>query len=249
MRKVIFRKDIQSFTLEELPDDTLIVVHEMYDAPNIDRRVIEWQKFKANYIEHETSQYILVGANRMISPSNRCDMVNDFLQVMTKTIPKVSIDTSPFIGEPWRLWYHYSLAFGVWMGADYSYPIEGEWKKWFYYEINSCKFLPQNIQLFANNDNTDTDLSPLWTKFDLYDPNKMDIEFYEEAKKYVFDKYDTPKLLISNLLKVCNKHFSKVLDFDSYLTNKDYLLPDFGVYRFLIEENKRRLAIYNCFTK
>ncbi|KAA6348968.1 hypothetical protein EZS27_003568 [termite gut metagenome] len=246
MRKVIFSSTIPKISIDNLPEDTLVIVHEMYDKPCIDRLTVEWQKFKAAYSEYETSQYVVVGANRMISPSNRCDMVNDFMQVMTKTIPKISIDTAPFIGEPWRLWYHYSLVFGEWLGVDYSYPVEGEWKKWFYYDENTCRLSGENLPLFIKN--TESDLIRLTTEFLFYVPNEMDTEYYEETKKIIFEKFDTPKLLTNMLLKYCNKHFGLDIDFDSYLSNKSYKVPDFGVYRYLVEENKRRMNIYNCFT-
>jgi hypothetical protein len=246
MRKVIFCKNIAGLTIEDLPEDSLVIVHEMYDQPNIDRRMVEWQRFKATYADFETSQYVMVGINRMINPSNRCDMVNDYLQVMTKTIPKISIDTAPFIGEPWRLWYHYSIAFGEWLGVDYSYPVEGEWQKWFYYDENTCRLSGENLPLFIKN--TESDLPRLVTKFTFYTPNVMDVEYYEDAKKIIFEKFDTPKLLVNNLLKHCNNHFGLNIDFDTYLQNKSYHVPDLGVYRYLAEENRRRMNIYNCFT-
>lgn len=247
MRKVIFSKETKHINVTGLPEDTLIVVHEMYDAPNIKGRVVDWQKFKVSYPEYETSQFVIVGVNRMINPSNRCDMVNDYLQVMTKNVPKISIDTAPFIGEPWRLWYHYSLAFGEWLGTDYSYPVEGDWKKWFYYESNFSKLSADNLPIYIKE--TVSDLRRLNTKFELYELDGLHLDFYEAAKKDVFKKYDTPKMLTNNLLKILNKHFGLDVTMDSYLTNRSYLLPDVGVYRYLVEENKRRMAIYNLFAK
>lgn len=247
MRKVIFSENIKEITIENLPEDTLIVVHEMYDKPNIKGRVVDWQKFKVTYSDFETSQFVIVGANRMITPSNRCDMVNDYLQVMTKNIDKISIDTKPFIGEPWRLWYHYSLAFGEWLGTDYSYPVEGDWQKWFYYEQNQSKLSADMLPVYIKD--TETYLSKLTTDFKFYDLEEMHHDFYLESKNIVFDKYGTPKLLTNNLLKMLNKHFSLDIGFDSYLTNKSFIVPDIGVYRYVVEENKRRMAIYNLFAK
>lgn len=247
MRKVIFTENIGAVEIDNLPNDTLMVVHEMYDTPNIDVQTVDWLTFKNTYTNYETSQYIIVGANRMITPSNRCDMVNDFLQVMTKSIPKISIDTSPFIGEPWRLWYHYSLALGEWLGVDYSYPIERDWLRWFYLEQNHSKisadYLPMNIK------NTYSDLSELDTSFEVNEVNEIQEEYYTEAKEHVFEKYSTPKLLTNNLLKILNKYFHLDFGHESYLTNRKYRLPDLGIYRYIMEENKRRMDIYNLFTK
>lgn len=248
MRKVIFTRDIENIELPGLPDSTLIVVHEMYPNPKkIKGRIIDWQTFRATYSDHEAEQFVIIGANRMIKPSNRCDMVNDYLQVMTKTTPKVSIDTRPFIGEPWRVWYHFSLAFGEWLGVDYSYPVEGEWQKWFYYDRNTCRLSKEGLPVFIKD--METDLPKLTPKFEFYDLPAMHQQFYEDTKKIVFEKYGTPKLLTNNLLKLCNKHFGIDFGFDSYLENKAHLVPDVGVYRYVAEENKRRLGIYNLFAK
>lgn len=247
MRKVIFTENIKELEIPGLPNDTIMVVHEMYDAPNIDVQTIEWNVFKNTYSNYETSQFILVGANRMITPSNRCDMVNDYLQVMTKSVDKISIDSTPFIGEPWRLWFHYSLAFGEWLGVDYSYPIEGDWLKWFYLEQNYSKLSAESLPV--NIKETYSDLSKLDTNFELSEVNEIQEEYYTEAKAHVFENYSTPKLLTNNLLKLLNKYFHIDFGVDSYLTNRKYHLPDLGIYRYLIEENKRRMNIYNLFAK
>lgn len=247
MRAVYFTMDTGALEIDGLPDSTLIVVHEMYATPKIAGRVVPWQEFKITYSNYETEQYVIVGANRMIKPSNRCDMVNDFMQVMTKSIPKVSIDTAPFMGEPWRLWYHYSIAFGEWLGADYSYPIEGDWQKWFYYDQNNCKLSADTLGLYVHD--TFSDIEDLASSFDLFQPSDDEASFYEEAKRIVFEKYDTPKLLVNNLLKLCNQHYSLDIEVDSYLENRTFKIPDVGIYRFLKEENERRMAIYNYFAR
>ncbi len=247
MNKVIFVKNINDAPLPKLPEDAVIVVHEMYQKPQIEGvRVMDWQKYKVVYSEIETSQLVFVGVNRMITPSNRCDMVNDYIQVLSRNTPKITIDTAPFIGEPWRLWFHYSVCFGEWMGMNYSYPVEGEWQKWFYYETNECRLSGENLPLFIRD--TYSDLDSLTTAFEFYEPEANQIEWYDEAKNFVFEKYDTPKLLVNNLLKMSNQHFQSNIDFDTYLSNQKYLLPDLGVFRFVVEENNRRKSIYNCFT-
>lgn len=245
MRGVYFTKEISKLKIDSLPENTLVVVHEMYDKPNIDRKTVNWQEFKITYSNYEVEQFVIVGLNRMINPSNRCDMVNDYLQVMTKNIPKISIDTSPFIGEPWRVWFHYSIAFGEWMNIDYSYPIEGEWKKWFYYDVNQCPISGDLLPIHVKD--TVTTLPKLQTKFEFYTLNDSQMEYYEEAKKLIFDKYGTPKMLTNNLLKMINKHLQLNIKFDDYLSGKKILIPDIGVYRYVAEEIKRRKEIYNCF--
>lgn len=246
MRQVIFTPSTANIEISGLPESTLIIVHEMYDTPTkLSGHVVPWQTFKNTYTNYATDQFVIVGANRMIKPSNRCDMVNDYLQVMTKNIDKISIDTTPFIGEPWRVWYHYSLAFGSWMGADYSYPIEGDWQKWFYYEAMESKFDEQSLPLFIHD--TISHIKKLKTTFKLYEVDDKDSAFYEEIKTVAFERNTAPKSIIAYLLKECNKHFQVEVGFDSYRSNQDIQMPNLGVYRFLEKENKRRQAIYNAF--
>lgn len=246
MRKVIFSENIKSIKVEGLPDNTLVVVHDMYDKPDIKGNFIDWNRFKGSYTDYDPDQYVIVGVNRMITPSNRCDMVNDYLQILTRNKPKVVIDTSPFIGEPWRVWFHYSIAFGEWLGADYSYPIEGDWLKWFLLESNFSKLSADSLPLLITG--TESTLNKLTAEFSFYEINDFRMQYYSEVKKMVFEKYGSPKLLIINMLKHLNKYFGVELDFDSYRSNKKITVPDVGIYRHVVQENIRRMNIYNCFT-
>jgi hypothetical protein len=250
MNKVFFTKDINSTIARELGDycrDAVIIYHAMYPKPTIEaQRVLEWQEFQKVYRDFDATKMVLIGLNRMINPANRCDFIHDFLTTLTPNIPKIVIDTAPFIGEPWRLFYPYLFSNTNKFGYNYSYPIEGEWKKWFFYETNDCRLSADNLKLFIPD--TYTDLERLMATYSFYEPALGQIEWYSEIKAHIFSKYNTPKLWINGLLGECNKHFKLKFDFDSYLNSKNHEVPDLGVYRFIVEENKRRQAIYNVFT-
>lgn len=244
--KIQFLKDTSKAIIKDTPNGTVVVYHSMYKPPEVPGAIyMEWEKYRVMFSEVETTCLILVGLNRMINPSNRCEMVNDYLQVMTQNLRKIVIDSSPFIGEPWRVWFHYSVVFSSFMGINYSYPIEGEWQKWFYRDINDCRLSAENLKLFVKE--TYSDLNILKSSFSVYEPSYEDLMWYSESKKFIFEKYDSPKLLIQNLLKLCNQRYQVAIDFNSYLGNGKHALPDLGIYRFLIEENERRMNIYNIF--
>lgn len=243
-----FVKDTSSVKLGNLPRGTIIVNHEAYNPLYIDEvESIEWSKYRSAYLSYEPSCIVIVGLNRMITPQNRCDFVHEYLTTLTKNLPKIVIDTAPFIGEPWRLFFHYLFSGNNTFGADYSYVIEGEWQKWFYYEKNDCILKAENLKLYIKD--TYTELERLMTDFNFYEPSDMDIDYYEDVKRIVFERNDTPKMLVNELLKHCNKHFSIIFGYDSYLSNQKLMLPNFGVYRYMVEENRRRMDIYNLFTK
>lgn len=253
MERIFFSKNIPHLLKSKFNSDfgknTIITYHAMYDKPEIKTgTVLEWEKYKNIYNEIEPSRIVLIGINRMITPSNRCDFIHAYLTVLTPQVPKIVIDTAPFIGEPWRLYYHYQIAncFDG-FGANYSYPIEGEWLRWFSRDTNECQFEPHNLK--SRIVQTWSDLPLLTTTFKLYEPDKQDSEWYNQARKFEFDRFKAPKTLLMNLTKAANKRFELKVTYDSYLTNESFELPDISIYRFMAEENQRRRDIYNLFTK
>ena len=248
MDKVYLTKDVKGVGRHipvDFVQDSVVVCHEMYDRPDLVgyRQMIDWTKYRSVYNDLEASKIILVGLNRMITPANRCDFVHTYLATLTPNIPKMVIDTAPFIGEPWRLFYHYLFTETNKFGYSYSYPIEGEWSKWFMRETNDCRLSADNLSMFIVD--TFSDLKRLTTEYVFYDVDQ--VEWYEEMKKHVLDKYTSPKLWIAHLLSECNKKFGLKVSFDTYLDGGLCSVPDLGVYRFVVEENQRRQGIYNVF--
>jgi len=246
--RVQFLKDTSKAIIDTNVEDTLLVYKEGYKIPELKNiKYMEFNKFKTVYSELHFSRLILIGLNKIITPANRCNMVNDFMQTMTRNIPKISIDTAPFVGEPWRLWYHYDVTNCEKFGVPHGYAIETEWKKWFYRDTNFCRLSADNVKMFISD--TYSDLDKLTTKFDFYDVEDKYIRRYEATKADVINNNNnpSPKLLLNKLLKRCNKFFKVSVNYDSYrINNKKFLLPNLGIYRFVVEENRRRMAIYNA---
>ena len=100
-----------------------------------------------------------------------------------------------------------------------------------------------NIQIFISD--TYSDLPQLQTVFDVEEIDSLDAKWYEEAREHVFASNNTPKLFINNLLKMANRHFNINISFDSYKSSTRFILPDIKIYRFMAEENSRRMKTYN----
>lgn len=249
MYKIQFIKDTSKAIIpKEFKENTLVIFREGYKLPNIPKaEYIEFEKYKITYTNYHPNNIIMVGTNRIFVPQRRCDLVFEYLQTMTSHINKMSIDTEPFIGEPWRLWFHWSLAYGTWLGFNYSYVVETDWQHWFYRDNETSIIEADNIKDKIGEVNSD--LKRVNTSFEFYDPDLFLSEFYNEVKDVAFAKYSTPKLIIQMMNKELNKHLSINFDFNSYLDNKSYKLPNFGIYRFIAEECRRRMSIYNTFTK
>jgi len=255
--RVQFLKNTASARINNPPRDTLVIYRDGfgYSLPQIPgAEYIEFLDYKNRYTLFNPGLIVMIGLNRIITPSNRCDMVNEYLQTMTPNIPKLCIDTAPFIGEPWRLWFHYSIAACGRFNITYSYVIETEWEHWFYRDTNDCRLSKDNVRLFISD--TFSDLDPLRAVFEFSDVSFEEEAWYQRAKESVFSARDTPKLIINDLLKMANKHFGMDLSYDTYRKQSPVqgtlfpeplriVVPDIGVYRFVVEENLRRMGIYN----
>ena len=243
--KIQFLKDTSKATFEQLPPDSILVYREGYDLPELEGvQYFDIEEYKISYPNIHSNCIIVVGYNRIIKPSNRCDFIYEHLTTLTANQIKYSIDTEPFLGEPWRYWWHHQLTgTGRKFAIPYSYTIETEWQKWFYRDEQDCRLSGDNIRMLI--DNVYSDLDKINSSFRFYVPEDTDLEWYEQAKEHIFSKYSTPKMFINNLLKMANDHFKIKFGFESYKENNDFLIPELGVYKFIAEENVRRMKTYN----
>ncbi|GAB1358680.1 hypothetical protein MASR1M31_04590 [Porphyromonadaceae bacterium] len=242
--KIQFIKDTSKPTLNSIRDNTLFVYRDEYHIPQIEGvKSIEFEKYKLTYMDYHPDMIVFFGLNQIIVPSNRCEFVFEYLYANTPQIEKISVDSSPFIGEPWRLWFHFALVHGSWLGTTYSYFVETDWQHWFYRDSESSIISAPNIH--ERLDSVYSDLDQLTTSFVLVEPDEHQTSLYNELKSFAFEKYATPKLIIQFMLKELNKSIGTKISFESYLTNDTITVPSFGIYRFVVEENVRRMKIYN----
>lgn len=244
--KIFFVKNPESIVIDNLRGDTIVVNHPTYTKLPIikNARYMSLDEFKACYMTIHFVNLIVVGLNKIITPSNRCDMFNDFLQTMTRSKNKISIDTTPFVGEPWRAWYHFDVVGENKWGVPHGFAIETEWKKWFFRDVADCRFSANGIKSFKG-DCVVSDLNPLAFEIKYNSVSEEEKKWYNEIKEIVICKFNTPKSMINSLLKECNEHFNLRYSMNSYMEGIKYTLPNLGVYRFVTEENERRKNIFN----
>lgn len=236
--KVQFLKDTSKAIIPKY-NNTIVVYREGYNLPTINAEYLEFEKYKASYINYNPDVIVLIGTNRIMTPANRTELVFEYLQTMTSHIDKYSIDTSPFIGEPWRAWIHYSIAYGSWLGVNYSYAIETDWKHWFYRNKDNCWL--QGAEKLG----TYSDIEQIFHLVNFYDADSNLLDYYNIIKNEAFSLYDTPKQIMLWMMKQLNKYLSIDYTFDSYLKKQNYMLPNLNIYNFIYEENLRRMEIYN----
>lgn len=242
--EIIFVKDPTRINVLRVPEDSYLIYHDDYAYPLIDGvEPIPFSKFKNIYVNLHANLFIIVGLNKIVTPSTRCDFVQEYLSTLTQNVQKISIDTAPYVGEPWRLFFHYLYTNNNLFKRPHSYAVQTEWKHWFYRDTRDCIFSPENIKFFITK--TYSDLDILNTSFEFDTVSEKDEKWYQEQKDIVFKKYHTPKSLIRGLLKRCNEKYGLSIEYDTYLRDERIILPALNVYRFMAEENKRRQGIYN----
>ncbi len=109
------------------------VYHKAYAPPDIPgARYVEFKAFAAAPRHHlqDSDGLVWVGLSRSISPSNRTQPVWETVFNLSRGLPKWSIDRVAFVGEPWRLWFHFGLVGATYREYTYSYLAESHWRAW-----------------------------------------------------------------------------------------------------------------------
>jgi hypothetical protein len=243
MKPIYIVKNINDFDFNKF-NDFLIVCH---DSIAIKPNHIKWSDYKINFLDYDKyNNILLIGTNYMINPHNRCDYINDYLATMTRNKNKVCVNLEPFIGSPWRIFWQFQFAnldTDI-FGTNYSYPVEGDYDNWFMRKNNS-KFFDNNVVFEKIKILVETNLLPKTHNVEFYD---LDNKFYEETKYLLLETHNTLNKYLQSIIKIMNKHYQVNYSWDSYLSG-NYKLPNLKIYKFMHEENIRRLKIYNLFTR
>lgn len=237
--KVQFLQDVKTAKVPDFEGQKLCLFWEGIEPPSLpDFEYLEMQEYRKKYTKLEPALIVIVGLNRIITPANRCDFVLDHLSTLTPDVPKISIDVAPFIGEPWRLFYHYQFTRTGHFLHPHSYAVETEWKSWFCRDREDSIFQPERLKgLLAD---TYSDLPEMKTEFSWY---SVEIEWYDKIKEHAFNEFPTYKNLLNFLIKESNKKYGLTVGFNDF--GRRWHLPDIGIYRFLVEEMLRRESIWN----
>ncbi|MFH1571747.1 MAG: hypothetical protein ABIL09_27405, partial [Gemmatimonadota bacterium] len=73
---------------------------------------------------------VVVGLSKIRTPSNRADEVWAVLGSRNRDVPKISVDRTLFVSEPWRAWFHWGLLAAPYREYTYSYLAESQWRSW-----------------------------------------------------------------------------------------------------------------------
>lgn len=130
--RLFFSRAPEQVALPLKPGRTLCVYHRRYQPPPLpDCRYVEFEAYRSAYAQDTMLaglvNLVFVGLNKMITPGNRIDPVFEVLYNLPGELAKYSVDTVPYVGEIWRIWFHFGavgLPFG---GYTYSYLLESHY--------------------------------------------------------------------------------------------------------------------------
>lgn len=108
----------------------LCVYHKSHSPPSVEQwRYSEWSEFKDRPREllRAVERLVVVGLNSIITPGNRTHLVFEVLFNNTPDLPKLSIDRTLFVSEPWRAWFHFGLVGAKYRDYSYSYIAESHY--------------------------------------------------------------------------------------------------------------------------
>lgn len=242
-----FLKDTSTAVIPEefQGDDVIMVYRDGYALPDVEVSAkIEFARYKVTYPSYSPTKMILVGLNKIILPSNRCDLVFEYLQDNSHSIDKMSIDTAPFVKEPWRFWFHHSMTKNNVWNWPHSFFVETMWKHWFERQSETCNVSPSN--LLECTKAVYSDLDKLESSFHFFQPDQETIDLYEASKEAAFAKFSTFKSLYGTILKNLKVLHPMDVSFEAYLKNGEMHYPDLPIYRFVADENMRRQQMYNA---
>lgn len=245
--KLQFLKDTSTAIIPPEYDNnsTVVVYREGYKLPKLNNvEYIEFEKYRYKYYDMHHSTIIIVGINKIITPSTRTNIIFEYIQENSNSIEKIIIDTAPFVGEPWRFWWAFSITNNNPWLWPHSYTVETEWKHWFLREEDDCQLSAKKIK--GTFDGVYSDLDKIESTFSFRSPSDDEIALYDAVKETAFQTNATPKTIINYMIKnLANSTTMNKVSFDDFYSNKDFVWPEFGVYKFIAEENIRRMDFYN----
>lgn len=127
---IVLAPDTRAVDLHEL-GSCACVVAPGYEPPRLAPGA--WVASVAEYLSSpdgvigEHSTLVVVGLQRMLTPSNRTQLGPHLLRPRPG-VRRVSVDRTLFLVEPWRAWWHFGCVGARYREYTYSYLAESHWR-------------------------------------------------------------------------------------------------------------------------
>lgn len=183
--------------------NTLVVVHPNYPRINCEGATfVDYKSFEADTrrLIKDLDLLVFVGLNKMISPSNRTKIVWEVVYNNTPELEKISVDTVPFLVDPWRIWFHFGAIGKRYLDYTYSYIAESHYNSFIDGYIDTNPFaldviLAQGSQIIKST-------YPCWFhEIEIHTipmPDYIHAE-YQKIKQTAFEKESTLKGILRRL--------------------------------------------------
>lgn len=201
--RIILAKDT-GFVRLDVGSEALCVHHKSYTPPLTSPgcRHIVFDEFKKNPrgAMMGRSTLVLVGMNRIITPSNRTEEVFEVIHNNSTDWLKISMDRTLFISKPWRAWFHFGSVDASYREYTYSYLAESHWNAFQKGRISADPFSFDIISEFG-----DGVIETTYRRYfdditvDVVQTTEEDKAIYAELKTACFEEENTAPAIIRRL--------------------------------------------------
>lgn len=233
-------------------DKSALWVHHKSDAPRADR-CVEVDEFIADPYAHARGVDVVVVLNlvsKIVRPGSRVKY-GQFLTEPWNGAPRVSVDSHLYIGQPWRMWWHWGCAdapFGE-PSEKYhtSYRVETDWNLYTEDKVtNPCNMdrlrrYGSGLVAFRGGFKFDE------VKATTIAMSEEEHALYQEEKEEAFEQCKTPAALLKRLaefaaLRCPLRHLPKDL-FSS--RSHAIVATDFGIDKYLVSKMLEQVSLTN----
>jgi len=198
-----FTRDTETLNLD-LTGSVLCIHHKDYAPPIGGADTMRFAAFRARYSKDpallDYDNIVIVGTNRIVTPSSRNDPVFEVLFSGTRHINKVSVDNVPFISQPWRTWFHFGITNELYSIYDYSYKAETDYNKFIEGFSDHNPFSLEEMIKWSDGP-VRVDYNEYFTDWQIVEIDLMPdvIAEYEDLKAMLFETEDNPKAIVQKL--------------------------------------------------
>src|SRR3990167_8127646 len=204
MSKIYLSKNTEALSLTHLPQPCVCVTHAKYKPPICHARTVhlDFETFTASSRDalKGAASLLLVGLNHMITPSNRTEMAWEVVYNNTPELPKFVVNRTPFIGEPWRLWFSFGAVGAKYLDYTYSYISESHYNA-FIEGITESNPFSVETALAATSGVIESDYPEWFTRIDVKEiPMSSDVHSdYLQLKDRCFEEETSIKAIFRRL--------------------------------------------------
>lgn len=184
---------------------------------------------------------------KICTPSNRVKL-GQFLTEPWWGPPRVSVDTCLFVGDPWRMWWHWGCVGRPFANYFTSYRLESDWKRYVETDQNN----PCTIERIAEYGNGIVEhrngFSFSNVRFQIQQVSSDCHERYAETKELAFLEEKTVAGIIRRLTEFCQSVYpDRFIPRNLFSSqNHNIRITDLGVDAYIAKRIRDTVSLTNA---